>query len=179
MISLPNRIKGVLFDLDGVLYIGNEPIPGARKALTHLSELAVPCRFITNTSTKTATDVASKLADLGFPIENTQIFSAVTATRDFLRARGNPSVNLLIRDAAKAEFSEFNSDAAQPDFVVVGDIGAAWDYALLNEVFNQLMSGAGLYGVLVRTGKYRRDIVDTSRVVPDVTIDSIADLLSL
>ena len=35
---------------------------------------------------------------------------------------------------------------------------------------------AGLSGVLVRTGKYRREAVEASGVRPTATIDSIADL---
>lgn len=38
---------------------------------------------------------------------------------------------------------------------------------------------AGMKGVLVRTGKYREDLIARSGVVPDLVIDSIADLLEL
>jgi ribonucleotide monophosphatase NagD (HAD superfamily) len=35
---------------------------------------------------------------------------------------------------------------------------------------------AGLKGVLVRTGKYRKSYAELSAVMPDLTIDSVADL---
>ena len=38
---------------------------------------------------------------------------------------------------------------------------------------------AGLEGWLVRTGKYREDVVADSGIVPDHTLDSVADILSI
>ena len=38
---------------------------------------------------------------------------------------------------------------------------------------------AGLEGWLVRTGKYREDVVAASEIVPDHTIDSVADIFSV
>jgi HAD superfamily hydrolase (TIGR01458 family) len=137
-------IKGILFDLDGVLYVGDTVIEGAIQTLSIFAEKNLPMRFITNTSTRTAEDVANKLKALGFNIGGDQIFSAVSATRDYLRAKGKPSVHLLIREAAREEFADFPQDVSNPEYVVVGDIGAAWDYPLLNRVFNELMQGAEL-----------------------------------
>lgn len=145
-------IQGLLFDLDGVLYIGDSAVPGAREALTRIQQHHFPRRFITNTSTSSAADVAAKLRRLGFDIDQTEIFSAVSATRDFLRQRGNPSVHFLIRESARSEFAEFPQPTGAPDYVVVGDIGAAWNYALLNRVFNELMNGAEL--VAMHMNKY-------------------------
>jgi ribonucleotide monophosphatase NagD (HAD superfamily) len=35
---------------------------------------------------------------------------------------------------------------------------------------------AGLQGILVRTGKYRKSYAEQSAVTPDLVIDSVADL---
>ena len=93
-----STVKGVLFDLDGVLYVGDQVINGASETLRALRDRQVPYRFITNTSTRSASDVADKLASMGFNIAGQEIFSAVTATRDYLRQQGSPSVHLLIRE---------------------------------------------------------------------------------
>jgi len=147
-----DQIKGILFDLDGVLYVGNQVIEGAGDTLAWLQEQHIPFRFITNTSTRTTADVARKLRGMGFAIDASHIFSAVSATRDFLGQQGSPSVHLLIRESARAEFDEFPQNSDNPDYVVVGDIGAAWDYQLLNRVFNELMNGAEL--VAMHMNKY-------------------------
>lgn len=250
------NIKGILFDLDGVFYVGEKLIDGAAETLDFCRRHNLPFRFITNTSTKSIGDVADKLENFGLDIKPREIFSAVSATREFLRRQGKPSVHLLIRESAETDFAEFPK-SGEPDYVVVGDIGAAWNYELLNRVFKELMNGAGLIamhmnkfwqsedglqmdigafvaglefvtdkkatvigkpsanffklaldslglpaqqvivvgddidndigggqaaglqGVLVRTGKYRKEYADACEVTPGASIDSIADLPTL
>ena len=116
-------LAGILFDLDGVLYIGDQVVPGAIAALETIKSKGIPCRFITNTSTKTANDIALKIRAMRFDIEEEEIFSAVSATRDYLRKQDAPSIHLLVGDSAKTEFLEFAQQLKQVDFVVVGDIG--------------------------------------------------------
>lgn len=152
MIDTTNSIKGILFDLDGVLYIGDQVVEGAQETLHEIKRRGIPYRFITNTSTKTAASVANKLRAMGFSIELDEIFSAVSATHSFLSARGSPSVHLLVQEAVRSEFSMFDQQSTSPDYVVVGDIGAAWDYALLNRVFNEIMNGAEL--IAMHMNKY-------------------------
>lgn len=142
----PEEIHGLLIDLDGVLYVGDRPIEGAREALDELAGRGIDRRFVTNTTTRTADEVVAKIRKLGFEVAPEEVFSAVTATRTFLRGveGGPPSVHLLVRDSVKVEFEEFPQDRENPDFVVVGDIGAAWSYELMNRAFRQLMNGAEL-----------------------------------
>lgn len=137
-------IRAILFDLDGVLYVGDKVLPGAAETLDYCRAQNLPFRFITNTSTRTAADVADKLNAMGMAIHVYEIFSAVTATRQFLLDKGKPAVHLLIRESARTDFNEFPQHTDQPDYVVVGDIGAAWNYDLLNQVFRELMGGAEL-----------------------------------
>ena len=123
-------IHGLLIDLDGVLYVGDGAIDGARQALEDLAERGIKRRFVTNTTTRTAAEVVEKLHKLGFDVQAGEVFSAVTATQLFLRGRAaegkNPSVHLLVRDSVLPEFDEFPHDDDAPDYVNVGDIGAAW-----------------------------------------------------
>lgn len=153
--SMGNRrqIRGLLIDLDGVLYIGQEVVRGAREALGRLTAAGMQLRYLTNTTTRTAHEVATKLKTLGFGISESEIYSAVTATREFLKAHpvhgGSPSLHLLVRQSVMSEFAGFphasleTGDGA-PDYVVMGDIGAAWSYPLLNTVFNEIMKGSKL-----------------------------------
>ncbi|NIQ96355.1 MAG: TIGR01458 family HAD-type hydrolase, partial [Desulfuromonadales bacterium] len=53
-------IKGVLVDLSGTLYVGNEVIPGARGAVSGLKERGIPVRYLTNTSRSTRQDLFNK-----------------------------------------------------------------------------------------------------------------------
>ena len=136
------RIKAVLFDLDGVLYVGDEPIPGAGEALERIAAAGLQRAFVTNTTTRPAREVWEKLQRLGFAIEAGEIFTAVSATRAYLREQGWQRVRLLVRDSILPEFEGFTITEESPEAVVIGDIGAAWEYSLLNSVFRNLMDGA-------------------------------------
>ena len=66
---MENRIeaaKGILFDLDGVLYVGSQAIAGAVEAVSSIQNSGIPCRFITNTSTLSVSTLQQKLHQLGF-----------------------------------------------------------------------------------------------------------------
>lgn len=145
-------IAGVLLDMDGVLYVDNRLIPGANATLATLRERGIPLRFITNTTTTTAAQLASKLSALGLNVQESEIFSAVTATVDYLAAQGTPSVHLVVAEAVRECFAGLERDDQKPDVVVLGDIGTAWNYDLLNRVFNMLMRGAQL--VCMHRNKY-------------------------
>lgn len=145
-------IKGLLLDLDGVLYVDGEPIPGAARAVTTLRERGLPLRFITNTSTQPPEALQHKLAGFGIAVTADEIFSAVSATVQYLQALGTPALHLVMQDAVKPAFAGFPLDSREPDFVVLADIGEAWSYALLNRIFNLLMHGARL--ICLHRNKY-------------------------
>ena len=142
--STETRFDALLLDMDGVLYIGERTIPGAAETLAWLRESSIPFRFITNTTTRTPDELIAALERLGLDARAEELFTALSATRRYLERRGNPSLYLLVRDSVKPLFARFEHDDVAPDYVVIGDIGAAWDYDTLNRVFNMIMNGAGL-----------------------------------
>ena len=138
------EIHGLLIDLDGVLYVGETPVPGAQDLLTQLADREIPRRFLTNTTTRTASSVVQKLKRLGFDVDEGDVFSPITATIKFLENSGRPTVNPIVRDSVMPAFSDFPRDSKRLDYVVIGDIGAAWSYPLVNTIFSQLQAGAEL-----------------------------------
>lgn len=138
------NVHGLLIDLDGVLYVGETPVPGALEVLEEMDARSIPRRYLTNTTTRTAMAVLQKLTRLGYPVRSEEIFSPITATIQFLKSQGRPSVNPVVRDSVLPAFSEFPDTNESPDYVVIGDIGAAWSYPLVNRIFSQLHAGAEL-----------------------------------
>lgn len=146
-----SRVKGLLFDMDGVWFVGEDPIAGAVETLAHIRSKGLPCRFITNTTMRSLDDLVAKMARLGLDVGRDEIINAPHATALFLRERGAPSCHLLVDDHVRAEFADFPvSD--RPDYVVVGDIGDAWNYRVLDEAFRMLIGGAEL--VAMHKGRY-------------------------
>jgi HAD superfamily hydrolase (TIGR01458 family) len=57
-----------------------------------------------------------------------------------------------VRDSVKARFNQFDLNDVDPNYVVIGDIGAKWDYETLNQVFKMLMNGSKL--ICMHRNKY-------------------------
>lgn len=142
-----SAIKAVLFDLDGVLYIGNQLIPGALAAVAQLRKAGIAVRFVTNTSTLSLDSLQQKLNRLGFNTVPEEIISAPQATIQHLKKQPNPICKLLLAEDVKKDFSCFDQSETAANYVVVGDIGDGWSYALLNEVFHCLVNGAQLIAI--------------------------------
>ncbi len=142
-----STVRGILFDLDGVLYIGNQTINGAQQAIQEIRERGFICRFITNTSTLSRRSLQQKLAALGFDIDENEILSAPQATLVYLKQFNEPVCRLLLADDVKQDFQALKQSTEKADFIIIGDIGDQWSYALLNSVFNQLMEGARLIAI--------------------------------
>ena len=58
------EIEGLLVDLDGTLYVGDEPLQGANEALDRLRTAGVEIRYVTNTIRKLRSAVRAKLGSL-------------------------------------------------------------------------------------------------------------------
>ena len=145
-------VKGLLVDLDGVLYVGDQAISKAAESLDRVKAAGFPVRGVTNTTTKSTETLGRRLASLGLPLRPAEIINAPRAAVQFLRTLENPTVRLVLSDDAATEFSEFVVSKSQPDVIVLGDIGPTWDYHLLSDLFGQLIGGAVL--VALHKGRY-------------------------
>lgn len=142
-----SNINGVLFDLDGVLYVGSSAIKGAVEAVGRIRLSGMPCRFVTNTSTLSLASLQQKINAFGFSIPANEIISAPQATLLYLKNQRDPICRLLLADDVKKDFKELRQSNTAANYIVIGDIGNAWSYTLLNEVFNCLVNGAKLIAI--------------------------------
>lgn len=145
--SILSSIKGILFDLDGVLYVGSNAIQGAVEAVEKIRSSGMLCRFVTNTSTLSLTSLQQKINALGFSIPANEIISAPQATLLYLKHQRDPVCRFILADNVKNDFKDFQQSATKADYIVIGDIGDTWTYQLLNEVFNSLMQGAKIIAI--------------------------------
>ncbi len=149
---MPHKISGLLFDLDGVIYVGDQVIDGAVETIRTVQERSIPHRFVTNTTTKSRDALSRKMQAMGLPVQAHEILSAPYAARVYLRQRQPHSCYFLVSEAVRDEFREFTTSETDPEVVVVGDIGRAWNYDLMNQLFGLLMGGAEL--IALHKGKY-------------------------
>jgi len=133
-------IHAVLFDLDGVLYVGDRIIPGAVEAVRHIRELNLPLAGLTNTTTQPRQAIANKLAAFGIPIIESDIYTPAALAR---QAIGSNSVKLYVRESLLEDFQGIQVTGDHPDFIVMGDLGGeGYRPDLLHEIFNAVMDGA-------------------------------------
>lgn len=138
------QISGCLIDLDGTVYENGSLIAGADRAILHLRDKGIPFRFVTNTTRVSRADLVDRLRGMGMPVNAEDILTAPRVASEWLRQRQLSRVSLLLPDAAKIEFADFDDQTSDPQAVVVGDLGEQWDYRTLNEAFRRLLNGADL-----------------------------------
>src|ERR1700722_4934938 len=97
-------MQALLFDMDGVLYNSEEPIPGAAEALAWVRGREIPHLFVTNTTSRGCEALAAKLARFGMIANPSEIMTPCEAAADWLRSRGAARVALFLRPAARAAF---------------------------------------------------------------------------
>jgi glycerol 3-phosphatase-2 len=131
-----DRYDAFLFDLDGVLYRGSEPIPAAAEALEGIRRRGKRVAFMTNNSARTPDEVAAHLASVGVAAAVEEVETSALATARLLTDRGVGSAFVLgerglttaLRDASIALVDDATAKEDAADAVVVGlDRGLTYD----------------------------------------------------
>jgi len=145
------NIKGLLTDMDGVWFVEDRALPGAIEALARLRARSIPIRFVTNTTTTTRAQMARKMLEMGFDVEESEFVTTPTAAASLMRQAGIERVKLVISPSIRNEFPGLTNN--QPyQAIVIGDIGRAWNYDLMSELFRIVMDGAEI--VALHKGRY-------------------------
>jgi len=78
-------LRLVIFDLDGVMYRGHQPVPGAAELVASLRAAGLLIRFATNNSMTARSGYVPRLVEMGVPTEIDEIVTSTSATVDHLR----------------------------------------------------------------------------------------------
>lgn len=249
-------IKGLLIDLDGVIYDDEVVIPDSVYAIRWLQQKGIPFRFATNATARSRASLVRRLAGLGIEVGEEQVINTPYVAARQLQSRPQTRCMLLVREDARREFAGITAVERDPQVVVVGDLAAGFDYATLNRAFQAVLGGAemlalqkdrfwkvrdelvldagpfvvaleyatgrtaqlvgkpspdffrvameglgvapehvamvgddiendvkgaqdaGLTGILVQTGKYRKEFVERSGIRPDMVVKNLGDLVA-
>jgi 4-nitrophenyl phosphatase len=147
---LADRYDGLLFDLDGVLYRGDEPVPHAVEVMATLRRSGARMAFLTNNSSRTPEQVAAKLVGIGIDASPTEVVTSALATAELLAGRGGGTAYVIGQDGirralADAGVTVVDGEPDRVDYVVVGvDVEAT--YAKLRIAGVLVQRGAQLVG---------------------------------
>ena len=149
-------VRGLLLDLDGVLVLAGDAIPGAPAAMARLDALGLPHLLVTNTSLVSRASPAAWGRRVGFATRPERLQSALSASADLVRHEfGDRPVYVIASEDAMAEFAGLNVvdaagvDAAPRDVaaVVLGDSPDQLTKANLDRAFRLVRGGAALIGM--------------------------------
>jgi len=249
-------IKGLLIDLDGVVYDDEEVIPDSVYAIRWLQQRRVPFRFATNATARSRGSLVQRLKGLGIDVAEDQVVNTPFVAARELKLNPATRCMLLVKEDARREFEGVTMVDRDAEVVVVGDLAAGFDYDTLNRAFQAILSGAeilalqkdrywkvkdelvldagpfvaaleyatgrkarligkpsreffraaldgmglpaaqvamvgddiendvkgaqeaGLTGVLVQTGKYRKDWVERTGIQPDLIVRNLGELVA-
>jgi Predicted sugar phosphatases of the HAD superfamily len=152
-----SRISAFLMDLDGVLYVGGSPVPGARECLELMEEKGYRFRFISNSTRRCRASVAKRLSDMGYRIQPERIFTPSVAAIERIHRSGKRRCYLISTGDVHRDFEDAGVVLAEDDvdFVVIGDAGSNFTYERLNRAFNHVLEGADI--IALEMDRYWRD----------------------
>lgn len=151
MTDLLAGVDGIVCDLDGVLYRGNEPIPGAAEAVASWRRRGVGIVFCTNNSGWTVEQYVAKLQAMDVVASPEEILTSAIVTAEVLGERGASGKSAIVvggeglRRALESIDVELEDrpDARSADFVVVG-WDQSFDYEAMRRASMAVRAGATL-----------------------------------
>ena len=147
----PQAYDGFAIDLDGVVWLGHEPILGSAEAIERLREDDRPVVFVTNDPRSTRDELARRLTAIGAPSDAAQILTSASATAESLAAAAPGARVLAVGTASlRRELAERGLEPLAPEdpgevaAVVVGG-GSRFDYEVLRIAADAVRGGAELW----------------------------------
>lgn len=141
--------------MDGVLYLGNTPIPGAARCLRALERMGKHVGLLTNNSGQSTASVIRRLERLGFSAENIDVLVATSVTAEWLAEQrpggtayvvGSHELCGEIERAGLRVFAPSDTPPLPCDFLVVGNYRGI-DYACLGRAIRVGRAGATFVAV--------------------------------
>lgn len=136
----------VVLDLDGVLWRGDEPIPGSSEAVRALQDAGNRVAFLTNNSSLRISDCRAKLVAFGIGADPADVMTSAQAAAELLEGTLAPGVRVLacaglgvVEALEQAKFEVV--DRGPADAVVVG-FHREFDFDRLDRASRAVRDGA-------------------------------------
>jgi len=151
--ALTDSFDGLLVDLDGVVWVGREMVPGAVETLVKLLADGMEIVFVTNNSVRRPSAYAARLRDAGIEIPENHVLTGGEVTARLVAGRAGPGGTAFVIGApgfketvAAAGLKLVDGEAAQSADAVVVSAHREFDYAELLTATRALQAGAALFG---------------------------------
>ncbi len=151
----------LVFDLDGVVYLGNTPLPGAIEALNALANDGHALYFLTNNSTRSRAAYVEKLGAMGFATHTDFIMTSAFATGLYLRSIGAEGKRVLVvgesglgEEMTLAGLQVVSYDDPEPADYVVAGLDRGLTYARLLRAHQEVTERGAIFIATNRDATY-------------------------
>ena len=140
--------KGFICDMDGVIYHGNDLLPGADKFIEWLHAENKRFLFLTNSSGRSPLELRQKLGRMGLDVDETHFYTSALSTAAFLNGQkpgcsayviGEPGLLNALYEAG------ITMNDVDPDYVVVGET-INYNFSNVSKAVELVHNGAKLIG---------------------------------
>ena len=140
--------KGFIIDMDGVIYHGNNLLPGALKFVNWLKTKKKNFLFLTNSSERSPRELKQKLERLDVEVNEDHFYTSALATASFLARQCPGGSAYVIGDAGLTNALydvDFSMNDVNPDYVIVGET-RTYSFEKIEHAAQLVMGGAKLIG---------------------------------
>lgn len=140
--------RGFICDMDGVIYHGNQILPGVPEFLQWLQEEGKSYLFLTNNSGSTPRELQQKLARMGLDVPEEHFYTSALATASFLKNQAPGCSAYVIGEAGLFNAlydAGITMNDVDPDYVVVGE-SKSYSLETVTKAINLVLGGAKLIG---------------------------------
>jgi HAD superfamily hydrolase (TIGR01458 family) len=138
----------ILLDIDGVLHVSGEAIPGTADAVSELRRAGHALRFVSNNSTRPRSRLVEELREIGFQLDADEL---QTTPRAAARELDGKRVLALVMPAIVPDLDGLELVGDHADVVLLGgcdetlEPNQVFSYMNLARAFDEIQMGAGLY----------------------------------
>jgi len=149
------NIQHVFLDIDGVLMLGDQPIPGGTTTVAKLLSLGLKVSYVTNTTRKPRRKIHEELQKLGFHLDEDDVITPAIIAREKILQMKRPSVALFVADELLEDFEGLKMTTQRAGAVIMGDLGDKFSPEILDQVFKLTFTGSEL--IALQKNRFWRD----------------------
>jgi len=169
---MERKIKGVIFDIDGVLVYQDHVLNGAIETINILKKHGYILRYLSNSTLSSRKSRADKLKSLGFQISENEIITASYATAMYIKRIKPRSFWLMLEGKGLDEFKGFTQNTEDPEYIVMGNDRNCFNFDTMNKALKLLLGGTKLIAMM-------EELVDSSQGDLELDVGSWAKMLEI
>lgn len=160
--------QAFICDMDGVIYHGNNLLPGVHEFISWLEENHKQFIFLTNSSERAPRELQQKLGRMGLEVDESHFYTSALATAAFLAQQCPGGTVYAIGEAGLINAlyeAGLSMNDVNPDYVVVGET-RSYGYEKIEKAVQLVFGGAKLIGTNTDlTGPSENGIIPACRAL--------------